>query len=325
LKISDMGEFGMIAELREMLRGRGEAVLLPPGDDAAVFQAPGGALMAFTTDAMVEGVHFDPSYVSWHSLGYKALAVNISDLAAMGGSPPSFALVVLGLSPQTEGGDVRRLYEGMIDCADEFSCSIAGGDIVGSPRVFVSVSLTGALLEGRFLTRSGARPGQSVMVTGTLGDSALGMRWLMQGGGGNNPCAKKFLYPQPRLSLGRRALQMGAVAAIDISDGLLRDLGHICEESGVAARIFADNIPLSAAARATAQELHEDPLAAALSGGEDYELLLVAEKNDAVGMRAEIELTAIGETVEGSGVTVLDAAGRAIELKKTGYDHFKEA
>jgi thiamine-monophosphate kinase len=323
LRLSDAGEFGLIRELREILGKGQQGVLLPPGDDAAVIQAAPGPL-AYTADAMVEDVHFRPAYVSWHALGYKSLAVNLSDLAAMGGCPPSYALVVLGLPPETEMDDIKVLYGGMMECATEFSCSIAGGDLVGSSRVFVSVSLVGSLPGGVYLTRSGARPGQSIMVTGTLGDSAIGLKWLMKGGGRENPCARKHLYPQPRMNYGRRALEMGATAAIDISDGLLRDLGHICEESGVGARIIASDIPLSEQAIETAGRMGEEPLGAAMYGGEDYELIIVADKGDATGMRSEMGIRAIGEIVEGSGIEVLDEKGQPRELEKFGYDHFKE-
>jgi len=326
LRVSESGEFGLIAELRKMLGARKEDVILSAGDDAAVFRSPGGDLMAFTADAMVERVHFDPAYVSWHALGYKSLAVNISDLAAMGGCPSSFALVVLGLREDVEIEDIKRLYEGLIQCSEEFSCCIVGGDIVRCPQqLFVSISLAGGLPGGAFLTRSGARPGQSILISGTLGDSALGLKWLLKGGGGENACARKHLYPQPRLREGNRALELGATAAIDISDGLVRDLGHICEESGVGARIMVEDIPLSKSAAKTASEVGEDPLKAALWGGEDYELIIVADENNARIMRAEMNLTLIGEITQGSGVTVIDSSGRPVQLENTGYDHFEEA
>ena len=182
--------------------------------------------------------------------------------------------------------------------------------------------MIGGLPRETFLTRAGAGTGQSIMITGTLGDSAIGLDWLKRGGGGENACARKHLYPEPRLREGKRALELGAAAAIDVSDGLLRDLGHICEESGVGARIMAQEIPISAAAFETARELDEDALGAALSGGEDYELIVIADEENALAMRAEIGLVRIGEITQGSGVTVLDASGRMMQLEKTGYDHF---
>jgi thiamine-monophosphate kinase len=325
VRVADMGEFAMIARLRCMLEGESEGVVLNVGDDTAVFRSQHGGLWAYTADAMVEGVHFDPSYTPWHSLGYKALAVNISDLASMGGSPPSFALVVLGLTGDTEVEAVEEIYRGLGDCGDEFSCSVVGGDVVRSPaHIFISVSLVGAVPGEMFLTRGAARPGQAVMVTGTLGDSYLGLRWLMDGGEGANACAQRHLYPRARLAEGKKALELGASAAIDVSDGLLRDLGHICEESGVGAEVFMDKIPVSDAATATARELGEDAAAAAMHGGEDFELILVADEDRVAAMRDEIGLAVIGRITEGESVAVLDPSGRQLDVQYSGYEHFKE-
>ncbi|RJP28405.1 MAG: thiamine-phosphate kinase [Actinobacteria bacterium] len=324
MRVADEGEFGLIARLRGMLAGEREGLIHGVGDDTAVFRSAAGGLWAYTADAVVEGVHFDPAYTSWHSLGYKSLAVNISDLASMGGSAPSFALVVLGLTGDSEVEAVEEMYRGMEDCGRRFGCSVVGGDIVRSPQhLFVSVSLVGPVEEG-FLTRGGARPGQVVMVTGTLGDSFLGLKWLMGGGKDSNPCAQRHLYPQPRLQEGGRARELAAAACIDVSDGLLRDLGHICEESGVGAEIFLEDIPISDAARKTAGELAEDAPGAALFGGEDYELVLVADEKKAVAMRDELGLTVIGMIKEGGGVVVLDSTGKRVDKGRIGYEHFKE-
>lgn len=325
MRVADAGEFGLIERLRRMLGDHDGDLVCGVGDDTAVFRSRRDGLWAYTADALVESVHFDPSYVSWHALGYKSLAVNISDLASMGGSEPSFALVVLGLAGDIEVEAVEEIYRGMRDCGEEFSCRVVGGDVVRSPRqMFISVSLVGSMPGERFLTRGGARPGQAVMVTGTLGDSYLGLKWLMGGGGEDNPCARRHLYPLPRLSQGRRALDMGATAAIDVSDGLLRDLGHICEESGAGAEVFLNKVPLSRDARETAGKLGEDPVAAALHGGEDYELILVADEDVAAGMAAETGSEIIGRIIAGDGVAVLDSSGRGVETAGKGYEHFKE-
>lgn len=325
MKVSDEGEFGIIARLRRMLEGEARDLACGIGDDTAVFRSRDGALWAFTVDAVVEGVHFDPAYTSWHSLGYKSLAVNLSDLASMGGAPPSFALVTLGLRGDMETESVEEMYRGMAECGEAFGCRVVGGDIVRSPRdAFVSVALVGSVPGERFLTRSGARPGQVVMSTGTLGESFLGLKWLMGGGGEDNPCARRHLYPRPRLVEGRRALEAGASACIDVSDGLLRDLGHICEESGVGAEIFLEDIPISLAAWETARELSEDAAGAALFGGEDYELVLTAGEGVARVLREELGLTIIGRITEGDEVEVVDSEGQKVDVERKGYEHFKE-
>lgn len=325
MRVADEGEFGLIARLRRMLEDRGEGLVKGLGDDTAVFEAAGSGLLAYTADAVVEGVHFDPAYTSWHSLGYKSLAVNISDLAAMGASPPAFAVVVLGLMAESEVETVEEIYGGLMDCSREFSCSVVGGDIVRSPQyMFISISLVGSIPGDVFLTRDAAKPGQTIMVTGTLGDSFLGLKWLVGGGGDSNPCARRHLYPRPRLREGMRARESGAAACIDVSDGLLRDLGHICEESGAGAEVELEKVPLSAAARETARELGEDASGAALFGGEDYELLIVAEEDRVPAMRDELGLTVIGRITDKEGVAVLDSAGRHLDIHRAGYEHFKE-
>jgi len=325
LRVADEGEFGIIARLRGMLEGKSEGLVHGIGDDTAVFRSPAGGLWAYTADAVVEGVHFDPAYTSWHSLGYKSLAVNVSDLASMGGCAPAFALVVLGLKDETEVEAVEEIYRGLKDCGDEYGCSVVGGDIVRSPSgMFISVSLVGSIPGEAFLTRSRARPGQTVMVTGTLGDSYLGLRWLMSGRSDANECARRHLYPQPRLDEGGKAVELGAAAAIDISDGLLRDLGHICEESGVGAEVFLDEVPISDAAAAAARVLGEDAAGAALFGGEDYELILVAEAGEADALQAGLGLSIIGRITVGERVQVLDASGHRVDVSRTGYEHFKE-
>ena len=325
MRLGDVGEFGLIAKLRFTLEKDWDNLVMGVGDDAAVFRSCGEKLWAFAVDAMVEGVHFDPEYVPWHALGYKALAINLSDLAAMGGCSFSFALVNLGLAGDIEVEAVEEMYRGSKECGEAFSCAVVGGDMVRSPgAMFVSVAVVGAMHGDRFLRRDGARPGQAVLVTGSLGSSYLGLRWLMEGRGGDNRCAQRHLYPQPRLEEGREALALGATAAIDISDGLLRDLGHICEESGVGAEIFLHRLPLSEEAVETGRELGEDPFLAALHGGEDYELILTADERDVPMLEEELGVTVIGGITSGKGIRVLDSSGKELSMKESGYEHFRE-
>ncbi len=326
MRLEELGEFGLIAALRRGIETALEGMVLGIGDDAAVFTARGGGSFAYTADAMVEGVHFDLAYTPMHALGYKALAVNLSDLAAMGGGAPAYALVVLGLRGDLEAEAVEELYRGLRDCGEEFGCAVVGGDVVTSPRhLFISVSLVGTLPEGRFLARGGARPGQAVAVTGTLGDSGLGLKLLMAGGDAGDFCAARHLYPRPRLREGRMALEAGASAAIDISDGLLQDLGHVCEESGVGARIEIEKIPISPQARRAAGRLGEEALEAALGAGEDYELLVVADAEVLEGLAGSAGLAVIGAIIPGEGVDLVDREGRRVSTGRRGYEHFREA
>ncbi len=323
VKISERGEFGLIRSIRMLLERPEEGLVCGAGDDAAVFRGGRGELFAYTADALVEGVHFDLRYTSWHSLGYKALAVNLSDLASMGGGGLSYALVVLGLRGDEETAWIEEMYRGMLECGRRYSCRLAGGDVVRSPgETFLSISLVGVLPEGRFLSRGAALPGQVILVTGTLGDSYLGMRWLKQGGDADNHCARRHLYPHPRLREGRAAVRGGAAAAIDISDGLLRDLGHICEESGVGAEIRMADIPVSEEARRVAHGLGLDPMEAALHGGEDYELLLTAPPELAHRLAGALPAKPIGRIREEPGVSVLDLEGAEVAITRTGYEHF---
>ena len=326
MRVGEKGEFGLIADLRRWLDTEAGGLIRGVGDDAAVFEAREGRRFAYTADAMVEGVHFDPAYTPWHALGYKALAVNLSDLAAMGGGGPSYALVVLGLREDIEVEALEEVYRGMRDCGAGFACAVVGGDIVASPeRTFISVSLVGVLAGNGFLARDGARPGQVVAVTGTLGDSILGLKALMSGGGNDNHCARRHLYPEPRMREGRAALEAGASAAIDVSDGLLRDLGHVCEESGVGARVLVEDIPISPEARRVAKDMGADPVEAAVAGGEDYELVVVADGEVMERLAATCALRVIGEIVPGEGVELVDRDGRRVAVGGSGYEHFKEA
>src|SRR5512138_1372885 len=259
------GEFELIQAFTAALPLSGSGVLVGPGDDAAVVRAPPGEDLVATVDAVVEGVHFDARFAP-ADVGWKALAVNLSDLAAMG-ARPLHALVALGLPPGTPAATVAGIARGLGACARAHGTAIAGGNVTRASDLSVTVTVLGAVPEGRALLRAGARPGDLVAVTGTVGDAALGRT-----PGAARALALRQRRPTPRLAAGR-ALAGIARAAIDVSDGLVQDLGHVCAASGVGARIGAADLPLSAAYRRAARRL-ADPLAAALGGGEDYELVV---------------------------------------------------
>ncbi len=312
------GEFEIIALFTRALPLAGREVVVGPGDDAAVLRpAPGEDLVA-TVDAVVAGVHFD-GRASPADVGWKALAVNLSDLAAMGARPVA-ALVALGLPRGTRAATVRGLARGLGACARAHRTPVVGGNVTCADALSVTVTVLGAVAEGRAVLREGARPGDLVAVTGTLGDAALGLLPRAPAA-----LARRQRRPSPRLAAGL-ALAGVVRAAIDVSDGLVQDLGHLCRASAVGARIGAADLPLSPAYRRLARQLR-DPLAAALGGGEDYELVFAIPPagldaaRDAAA-RTRTPLTVIGRFVRGSGVQVVGPKGEPLAAP-AGHDHLR--
>jgi thiamine-monophosphate kinase len=312
------GEFELIDLFTRALPLAGRGVVLGPGDDAAVLRpAPGEDLVA-TVDAVVEGVHFDrrstPAEVGW-----KALAVNLSDLAAMGARPVA-ALVALALPPGTPVERIRGVARGLGACARAFSTPVVGGNVTRADVLSLTVTVLGAVPEGRALLREGARAGDLVAVTGTLGDAALGLAR-----GAATALARRQRRPTPRVRAGL-ALAGLVRAGIDVSDGLVQDLGHLCRASRVGALIGVVDLPLSAAYRRAASRLAE-PYAAALAGGEDYELVVAVPPANlaaakAAAVAAGVRLTAVGRFVRGRGVRVVGVHGEPLAVP-AGHDHLR--
>jgi thiamine-monophosphate kinase len=333
MNLSNLGEFGLIARLRARWPALPEQVVVGPGDDAAVVRPDPGRLLLYTVDAMIEDVHFRRRWMSPRDLGWKAMAQNVSDIAAMGGQP-TYALVCLSLSADVETTFVDAIYDGLEAAAGQYGASIVGGDIMGSTgAIALSVSLLGEVEQSRLMRRSGARPGDVLMVTGAVGDAAAGLHLLEKG---ETPRDKeeqavaRHLRPTPRLDEARLLSRSGQVtAAIDLSDGLAGDATRMAEESGVGVRIYAERVPIAEACASVAQRLHLDPLDLALRGGEDYELL-VAMRADAASGLAEflrhemgVPLTAVGEVVDRErGLTLVRADGSETPLSP-GFDHFR--
>ncbi len=296
-------------------------VIVGAGDDAAVYRF-GNEFLVATTDTMVEGVHFLPG-ADAHALGWKALAVNLSDIAAMGGWP-SFSLVTLALPPDADLDYIETMYEGLRDMATISAAPIIGGDTVRAPQLSITVTVVGQAVQDAgkplLLRRDAAKPGDVIAVTGTLGESAAGFRQLRDG-----EIDGEFVVahqrPQPRLAEGALAISAGVRCGIDVSDGLLADIGHICERSGVGAGIKADAVPLSPALR----KAYPDALHLACTGGEDYELVLVGPKKVLETIREDAHLTFIGEIVEHRDhrAKLFAANGREIVFEKPGWDAFK--
>ena len=313
----------------------GAGVVLGIGDDCAVLEVTPGARLLATTDLLIEDVHFRRDYAGPADVGWKSLAVNLSDVASMGGRP-RWALVALACPADTAAADVEAFYDGMLDLAARHGVAVVGGDTSASPRGWtVNVTLLGETAH-RPLTRATARPGDVVAVTGSVGASAAGLALLSREAmppGLNRDAIEAVtaahLRPQPRASEGAWLGASGAVTAmIDLSDGLATDLGHLAEESGVGAQVALDRLPVSDATRRVGEVLGRDPLAWATGGGEDYELLLTCPA-DAFARLARglaeatgTPLSAIGEVVAAErGVTYLDAHGAAV-TPAPGFEHF---
>ncbi len=325
--VQDLGERGLIDLIRKAFPARGKNVILGIGDDAAVLRA-GRKPLILTKDLLIEDVDFYRDRHPPFFIGRKSLSVNLSDIAAMGGTPRA-ALLGLGLPGNLSLSWIRAFLNGFAAAALDYGVDLIGGDVSRSREIVISVTLTG---EGEpLVTRGGARPGDGIYVSGTLGDAALGFA-LINGGaapGGRGPKAalvKAFLDPSPRLALGRELARRRLVSAmIDISDGLSVDLRHLSEESGAGAEIDPAAIPLSAGMRAWGGDGIRHY---ALNGGEDFQLLFTARPSrrnaaalEVLGRR--VPLARIGRIIEKTGVYAVGEDGRRRPLPARGYEHFK--
>jgi len=325
MKVSELGEFGLIDLLAKMAGGGDERLLIGIGDDAAAWQGDASIQLA-TVDSFIEGVHFPTGIAPWPELGGKALAVNLSDIAAMGGIP-RYALVSLALPDSTEVEDVTALYKGMLGLAKQYGVAIVGGNISSAPLVAITITILGASPKKQLLTRSTARPGELIAVTGYLGAAAAGLEMLTKKLKFDPQATKlfkqAFLNPSPRIAEGQLLVEQGVKTAIDISDGLLADLGQIGKASKVGARIEAERVPIEPMVKAN---FGERALELALSGGEDYELLFTAraEVIDKVKQAASCPITVIGEIVAGDGVSVVDRQGKPLSVVRAGWEHFSQ-
>jgi thiamine-monophosphate kinase len=336
--VHQLGELGLIRRLRVDNSAPAPGIRTGVGDDAAVLEPTPGAVLLATTDLVIEDVHFRRATASPRDIGWKAMAVNLSDIAAMGGRP-RWALVALALPPSTPVDDVDGLYAGMREAAAPHGVVIVGGDTSASPRGWmINVTLLGEH-SGTPRLRSMARAGDAIAVTGTLGRSAAGLAVLGVGADAGrragmgvaavDALTRSHLRPLARVAEGRWLGAQAAVHALmDCSDGLATDLGHICRESGVRARVEVARVPVDPAAREAAGALGEDALDWATGGGEDYELLLCCAPEAAPALAEGLRgatgtaLTVIGTATSGPPeVTWVDARGEAVSIR-AGYEHF---
>jgi len=329
-----LSEDDLLAAIRKLLSGEGPGVEVGVGDDAAVVEL-GKHPLVLTTDLLVEGVHFDRALSSPHDLGYKALSVNVSDVAAMGGSP-RVALVGLAVRAPLEGAFVMELYGGLLEAGEEYAVSVVGGDTSRGEGVVISVTVVGEVAKGQAVLRSGASAGDRLVVTGTLGGAAGGLRVARAGPSGAHGALgtawarvllERHARPVARVGEGQTLAQAGATAMIDVSDGLALDLSRLCAESGVGARVAEGSVPVEPALLEGASVVGVDPLELALSGGEDYELLATIAPEAVEGTARKLverfgtPLTDIGEVTE-EGLRIVDPDGRERELEPRGWDHF---
>jgi thiamine-monophosphate kinase len=316
-------EFSLIDRIRQRTAQGRDDVRMGIGDDAALLAVPVGQELAVAIDTLVEGVHF-PRGTAAADIGWKALAVNLSDLAAMGATP-AWALLALTL-PNAEPAFIDELATGFVELAQLYRLALVGGDTTRG-ALTLSVAVHGFVPPGKALLRAGAQVGDAIFVTGTLGDAAAGLALVQQGDHGDSRSSyliERLNRPTPRVAAGL-ALRGHAHACIDISDGLLADLGHICEASEVGAEIDVSLLPRSSALL----DLFDDVAARdfALSGGDDYELCFTVPAQHVAVVQADLArlgcgATRIGRIIEGSGVRVRDASGQWLEPKQRGWDHF---
>ncbi|MDN3514077.1 MAG: thiamine-phosphate kinase [Candidatus Brocadia sp.] len=307
-----MGEFSFIEWIRKRQKRRKD-VKLGIGDDCAVMDVSSDKLTLITTDMLVDGTHFDLKKCTIRDVGRKAIACSISDVAAMG-CPPTVAVISICFPDHTTEKFARELYKGIWDISDKYNIEIVGGDIISGRSPFcINVTMLGRDDGLKPIRRSGARAGDAILVTGTLGGSIL----------------RKHLSFEPRLKEGlflNKNFSMHAM--IDISDGLTADLNHILEASGVGAILYKDQIPVSDAAMKLSKKTGHTPLYHALSDGEDYELLMTLSKAQAkrvlsTGLLTDVKVSCIGEIVKGSGIQLKSPGGNIRRIKPRGYEHLK--
>lgn len=316
-----LGEFDLINRYFAPLAGPEGLGLV---DDAACLMPPPGEDLIVTKDMLVAGVHFRaddaPADIAW-----KALSVNVSDCVAKGAEPKHYFLA-LSLPRDTEESWVAGFADGLSAAQQRFGCRLAGGDTTSTPGpLTLSITIVGTVKSGGMIRRAGARAGDDIYVTGTLGDAALGLVCLEQGTPDYPALIERYLRPDPRCGFGKALVGLASSAA-DISDGLIADMGHIADASGVAAVLRSDLLPLSETARAlvAAEPALMDRV---WSGGDDYEILFTAAPEarsqiEALATRTGTPVTRIGATRAGAGVQLLDSAGEIVQITRRGYEHF---
>ena len=306
MKLDQLGEGGLIRKIRARFKA---AVVVPIGDDAAVFDCRANESLVFCSDLLVENRHFVRDIHPPDAIAYKSIAANVSDVGAMGGTPLHF-LISLAAPGNLDMTWIDGFIDGVARACEDFDVSLLGGDSSSSDEIFVDVSMIGSVPVGKAIRRSGAQHGDFIYLSGTVGGSMLGLE-LLKAGDRRNPAVQRHLYPQPRHKVGA-AVRDQVHAIIDISDGLSTDLTHILEESKVSARIYRDRLP----AWPGAEDRH------ILHGGEEYELIMVAP--NLPNMIADVPVTRIGEIIDSqiaNQVFLIDGSNESA-LRPQGWQHF---
>ncbi|MGE5226340.1 MAG: thiamine-phosphate kinase [Planctomycetaceae bacterium] len=316
----DVTEEELLGAIHKILWIEAPELVVPVGDDAAVVR-PGAGDLVLTTDALVEGVHFVGADITPHDLGHRAIAVNVSDVAAMAASP-RYALCALTLADWCDASWTMELFGGMREACEDYACTLVGGNLARGRDVTVAVTLTGEVAPGRAVRRSGARPGQPLVVTGELGSAAAGRRIRAERGRWDQAdleAIRRADRPVARVGEAQALARHGATAMIDLSDGLALDLSRLCAASGVGARVRLADLPTGP--RAFPEE--------ALGGGEDYELLATLPTEAAAAAAAVeldqtfgVALTTIGLTTEDGALVAVGPGGEEGPLGRSGWDHF---
>ncbi len=330
MNLREIGEFGLINRIRKSTSTTHPALVKGIGDDVAVVESAEKSWLV-TTDLLIEGIHFERSWMDPFHLGRKALFVNLSDIAAVGGTPKYF-LISLGLPRNLPLPFITSFYRGLKDGAKRFGVDLIGGDTSLSKKIIINICLLGEGKKGSLLFRSGAKVGDDLFVSGTLGDAALGLKILQKKGLRGSPkgLVNKHVSPSPRIHLGQAiAKHRWATAMIDVSDGLLIDTNHLLEESGVGALVWEDRIPLSTLYQQWVHAYSKNLYQFALRGGEDYELLFTAppemrRRISRLALSLKIPITQIGEILpKKEGLHIIRKDGRRYSPSRLGFEHFR--
>lgn len=336
MKLKEIGEFGFIDKIKNGCLIRADGVVQAIGDDAAAFEIPKGQVALVTTDLLVERIHFLRDAASGFNLGYKALAVNLSDIAAMGGTARE-AFISIAVPADCDLAFLEDLYKGMQYLATQYEVNLLGGDTTGSKRdLVINVGLVGSAPAHQILTRKAAKPGDRICSTGYLGDSRAGLHLILNGidplTDDHKALYESHIRPYPYLAEGRfLAEQPGVHGAIDVSDGLSSDLGHILAASKVGARLWSERIPVSPPLQRFCKQFSFDAVDYALAGGEDYVLIVTIAADQVKNVRKSYEkkfgkpLFEIGEITDSRGFELVDSDGGTRPVAAAGWNHFQPA